>query len=122
MAAMAASPPAPLWKLLWRGARRRCPRCGEGRLFSGWYTQRERCASCELLLDPNNESLGLFFASTAALTGLFFFLLYLIRPSSPEAAQLWLIPVALVAYVGSMPMRKGIAIALSYWLRGPVRV
>jgi hypothetical protein len=39
-----------------------------------------------------------------------------------RAAQLWLIPVALVAYVGSMPMRKGIAIALSYWLRGPVRV
>ena len=119
---MAAPPRAPLWKLLWRGARRRCPRCGEGRLFGGWYTERERCASCELLLDPNGESFGFFFVSTAALTGVLFFLLYLVRPTSPEAAQLWLIPVALVAYVGSMPMRKGIAIALSYWLRGAVRV
>ncbi len=29
------------WKL-------RCPRCGEGRLFAGWFTMNERCEHCGL--------------------------------------------------------------------------
>lgn len=104
--------------LLLRGALRRCPRCGQGRLFRGFYGEIERCPACGLHYDPNSESFGLFFVSTAALTGVFFFLLYLVRPRSPALAQLWLLPVALVAYLGSMPIRKGLAIALTYWLRG----
>jgi uncharacterized protein (DUF983 family) len=30
-----------------RGLRRRCPACGEGRLFTGYLKVRERCAKCE---------------------------------------------------------------------------
>jgi uncharacterized protein (DUF983 family) len=26
----------------------RCPRCGQGRLFNGWITLRERCEVCDL--------------------------------------------------------------------------
>lgn len=33
-------------RLLARGARRRCPLCGAGGLFSGWFTLVERCPSC----------------------------------------------------------------------------
>ena len=29
-----------------RGLHRRCPACGEGRLFAGYLKLRERCASC----------------------------------------------------------------------------
>ena len=35
-----------------RGLRKRCPHCGEGRLFSGW-SQLERCAVCGLVFAPN---------------------------------------------------------------------
>src|SRR6185295_6555829 len=32
--------------LLWRAARRRCPRCGGKGIFSAWLKLRERCPTC----------------------------------------------------------------------------
>lgn len=32
--------------LLWRGTRRRCPRCGSKGIFSSWFKLRERCPTC----------------------------------------------------------------------------
>ena len=37
---------------LWRGLRKRCPHCGEGRLFAGW-SHFERCPVCGLVFVPN---------------------------------------------------------------------
>ncbi len=31
-----------------RALRLRCPRCGEGRLFTGWFAMNERCGHCGL--------------------------------------------------------------------------
>lgn len=33
-----------------RGLTRRCPRCGSGGLFAGWFTIREACPRCRLRL------------------------------------------------------------------------
>lgn len=33
---------------LWRGMRKRCPECGEGRVFSGYVRTREACPHCGL--------------------------------------------------------------------------
>jgi uncharacterized protein (DUF983 family) len=38
---------------LGRGVRKRCPHCGEGRLFAGWARHLERCAVCGLIFEPN---------------------------------------------------------------------
>ncbi|MEO0399097.1 MAG: DUF983 domain-containing protein [Pseudomonadota bacterium] len=35
-------------RALWRGARRRCPHCGEGRLFYGYTRVNDHCPSCGL--------------------------------------------------------------------------
>lgn len=35
-------------RLLWRGFTRRCPVCGQGRLFRRWFTMEERCPRCDL--------------------------------------------------------------------------
>ncbi len=32
--------------MLLRGVRLRCPRCGDGRLFTGFFTMRDRCSQC----------------------------------------------------------------------------
>jgi uncharacterized protein (DUF983 family) len=32
--------------MLWRGARKRCPRCGSAGLFEGWYRMKPRCPRC----------------------------------------------------------------------------
>ena len=37
---------------LGRGLRRRCPHCGQGRLFSGWR-HLERCPACGLVYERN---------------------------------------------------------------------
>ena len=37
-----------------RGARRRCPRCGEGALFERWFSMHERCPSCDLTFEATS--------------------------------------------------------------------
>jgi uncharacterized protein (DUF983 family) len=37
--------------LLTRGITKRCPLCGGGDLFTGWFTMRERCPRCDFPLD-----------------------------------------------------------------------
>ncbi len=32
--------------LLWRAARLRCPICGQGKLFCGWFSMPQRCEHC----------------------------------------------------------------------------
>lgn len=33
--------------LVWRSLRLRCPVCGEGRLFAGWFRMHPRCSHCD---------------------------------------------------------------------------
>lgn len=33
--------------LFWRSCRLKCPVCGQGRLFDGWFKMQPRCLSCE---------------------------------------------------------------------------
>ena len=37
--------------LLWRAIRLKCPHCGGGSLFTGFFRMKERCPSCGLLLE-----------------------------------------------------------------------
>ena len=47
LAAYALDPPS-TGRLLWRGARRRCPLCGSGHLFRHWLVMVEDCPRCDL--------------------------------------------------------------------------
>lgn len=47
--------------LIGRAMRLRCPRCGEGRLFSGWVRMPERCRECRLKFE---RAPGYFLGST----------------------------------------------------------
>ena len=38
---------------IWRGARKRCPQCGEGRLFDGYTTTAETCSVCGLTISEH---------------------------------------------------------------------
>jgi len=40
----------PLARALWRGARNRCPVCGEGKVFSGYLRVARECSHCEFPL------------------------------------------------------------------------
>jgi uncharacterized protein (DUF983 family) len=36
------------WRTLGRGLRLRCPKCGEGKLFRGWFRMPDACNGCGL--------------------------------------------------------------------------
>ncbi len=38
----------PFETLIGRALRLKCPRCGKGKLFRGWFTMPERCSHCRL--------------------------------------------------------------------------
>ena len=40
----------PLWRLLARGLRRRCPLCGERRCFDTWFKVKQHCPRCHFPL------------------------------------------------------------------------
>lgn len=40
------APPRDVWRALWRGFSKKCPRCGEGSLFRAFLKVNDRCPSC----------------------------------------------------------------------------
>ena len=40
--------PLGFWRTMGRGLRLRCPKCGDGKLFSGGFTMASSCPSCGL--------------------------------------------------------------------------
>ncbi|MCH7993832.1 MAG: DUF983 domain-containing protein [Planctomycetes bacterium] len=109
------SPQPSFSTVLWRGLRRRCPRCGRGRLFRRWYTLDDRCPFCEYEYEPSDGGTWAFmYVSSPALTGVFFVALFLIQPTDVLIGQAIVLPLALVVLGGTLPFRKGLAVALEY--------
>ncbi|HEX4130283.1 MAG TPA: DUF983 domain-containing protein [Pirellulales bacterium] len=66
--------------ILLRSLRLRCPRCGRGKLFRGWFTMPERCATCGLRYEREPGyflgSIYFNYGVTALVVTAAFFLLY----------------------------------------------
>ena len=66
--------------ILWRGVRLRCPRCGEGYLFRGWFTMRKQCDWCGLVYEREPGfflgSIYINYGLTAVLVTAGYFALY----------------------------------------------
>lgn len=45
-----------LWRSLWRGLLLRCPRCGGRGVMKNWFTMRNRCPNCDLVLNRGESS------------------------------------------------------------------
>ncbi|MEM9755278.1 MAG: DUF983 domain-containing protein [Pseudomonadota bacterium] len=96
----------PTWRAIRRGWRRRCPQCGQGRLFSGYLTLRADCATCGTDLSHARADDGpAYFAIliTAKITGpamLAFYTAFEPEPwflagvfcAAAAALALWLLP------------------------------
>jgi uncharacterized protein (DUF983 family) len=100
-----------------RALRLRCPRCGEGHIFRRVlrYDVQAACERCGLVYDPNGESVAFMYLSTAFLTGVMFIVLITIPPQNLGTYRIGLVAFALLLYGVTMPTRKGIAIALTYF-------
>ena len=49
---------APAGRVFLRGLRKRCPRCGERRIWVSWFRARSRCPSCDLRFEQDPEQGG----------------------------------------------------------------
>jgi uncharacterized protein (DUF983 family) len=99
---------------LWRGLRKRCPHCGEGRLFSGW-SQRERCSSCGLVYvrNPGDTWAFTIFGDRLPLAAMIV-LVYFGAARLPRAMGTTVLVVLAALLVWTSPNRWGAGIALHY--------
>jgi len=105
------------FQVLIRGLRLRCPRCGEGKLFASWNHLLETCPVCGLEIERRLGDTWFFmYMSTAGLSGALVVAMFVIRPRVVWVGQI-LVCLAAIAIIGlSLPYRKGIAVALDYWI------
>ncbi len=99
------------------GIKGRCPRCGEGRLFSGFLALNPRCQACDLdfdFADPGDGPavfviliLGFVVAASALLLELAY------APPIWLHAVLWP-PLVLMFSFGMLRPMRGVLIALQY--------
>lgn len=105
-------------RALARGARRRCPHCGRGRIFGRWFTVNERCSVCGLRFEQSpGDTWALWVIGDRVFVGLVIILVFLIFRSSSwtlGGAVLLLIAAPLVA---TMPHRMGLCLAFDYLVR-----
>ena len=94
-------PEVSTWRALVRGLRKRCPRCGVGGVFSGWFTLRKSCPRCDLRFEKEEGGfLGAMVLNFTVAVGLwivvFFAGVALTVPDVPVAPLLAMSVVVLV--------------------------
>ena len=101
-----------------RGVTKRCPHCGQGRLFSGWAHHLERCPLCGLIYERNPGDTWAFTVigdriPVGASIALVYFGVFRANPPLGIAA----LAVMGLLLVVTSPNRWGVGIALHYLSR-----
>ena len=110
------------WKTIWLGVCRKCPSCGKAGIYEAWAHLRVECPNCQNPIQAREPDTWFFmYVSTAAISGLFIIAMILINPENQTLGR-WLLAIAAIVFiVGSIPQRKGIAIALDYIIKNIVK-
>ena len=104
-----------IWRVLWSGLRRRCPRCYRGPLFLKGYTLHERCPECDYSISTALDDLVMLtYIGSASITGMFLLAVFVIRPPTSGFEMLIYLLIAFALLFGTMKHRKGFAIGLLY--------
>jgi uncharacterized protein (DUF983 family) len=101
-----------------RGLRGKCPRCGEGRLLSGYISPRAACEACGEDLSPYQTADFAPYLTTFAIGLTFTPMIVLVEMSAHPSQALMgaLGAVALGCALALLPVAKGAAIALLWSL------
>ena len=103
-----------------RGIRGRCPRCGEGQLFSGYLKVADKCDVCGLGFHGHDTGDGPVVPTLLVIGAIVVgsALGVEVKYSPPVWVHLLLwIPLATALVLGSLPRVKGMAIGLQYKYR-----
>jgi uncharacterized protein (DUF983 family) len=97
--------------------RGRCPRCGDGRLFSGFLTVNPRCEACKLDFDFADAGDGpaVFIILIAGFVVVFLALAVEVTYAPPYWVHaLIFLPMILLLSLGMLRPMKGLLIGLQY--------
>ena len=102
---------------LGRGLRKRCPHCGQGRLFSGW-SFLDRCSVCDLVFarNPGDTWAFMIIGDRVPLAGMIVLIYFGVVRSRPVLGVTMLVALAALA-IWTTPNRWGASIALHYLSR-----
>jgi uncharacterized protein (DUF983 family) len=89
--------------VLLRGARKRCPRCGERRIWSGWFELKALCPSCSLRFEKEEGGfLGAMVLNYALAFGVWLVAMGVaLAITVPEVPVPQLLAMSVVALVGT---------------------
>jgi len=103
---------------LWRGFRRRCPRCGEGALFARWFTLENRCSVCDLQYEEKpGDTWAFWLIGDRIFLGVLIIAIFLVFRSASWTVGLVLLVGTAVPLVWTMPHRLGVCVALDFLVR-----
>ena len=110
--------PPPIWTVIKRGWRKRCPHCGQAPIFKRWVTAHERCGACGLRFHRDHGNTWFFWIVTDRIP----LFLGIVAIYFGFRVKGWLpgmlfLSAMVVPIVGTMPRRQGVAIALDYLSR-----
>ena len=84
-------------------------------MFDGWYAPRARCGACGLeLASLHPHTWASMYISTAGLTGVIVLVMLIVDPPNAWLGRTLVLTGAIVLIVGTLPYRKGLALALEY--------
>ena len=113
------NPPTPsLRRALLNGWRKRCPRCGEGALYSRGLRVNDRCGSCNMRLQRDHGDTWFFMIITDRIPMLFGIaaVFFGFQPDNPLLVIAFFLAMA-TPLLATLRERKGVALALDYLVR-----
>jgi uncharacterized protein (DUF983 family) len=116
------------WRLLGRALLLRCPNCGRGGQFTGFFKMRERCPNCGILLERGEPDyfIGAYTLNLIAvetlLAGVFLVVVVVTWPNPPwNALQYGGVALSIAGAVLCYPFAKTTWLAIDLIFRPPQR-
>ncbi|MBG1231614.1 DUF983 domain-containing protein [Aestuariivirga litoralis] len=110
----------PVWRAMGRGFRKRCPRCGEGKLMAGYLTVASQCNACGLDLTPQRADdappyFTIFIVGHIVVPLMWAWERYYAPPAALQMA-VWLPVIALLS-LWLLPRVKGATVGLQWAMK-----
>jgi len=104
--------------MLWRGLRRKCARCGEGKLFQRWFAMVPDCPNCDLHFEREPGYWVGAVAINTAVVGVLFVIVFIAYSAATVPDIPWVtlllieLPIMALGPIAFYPFSKTLWVAI----------